>query len=431
MIVANNTIRVWKEHTPAHWQVVPLKYVITYNEDKLSEQTDDDYEFDYVDIGSVTYGKGIENFQHMKFSDAPSRARRIVRSNDVIISTVRTYLKATAKIEEHDNPVIVSTGFMVMRARVGVILPDFLGYIAQSDGLVSEIECQSYGTSYPAINAGEIAGFSIPLPPLTEQSAIVCYLDAKCAAIDEAIERHKGIIEKLEEHRKASAFNAVTKGISHSTLKPSGEEWLGDIPEHWSVQRNWALFKEVNERGNDHLPILTVSINSGISDRELSDDESDRIFVRSADKSKYKRVQPGDIAYNMMRAWQGAFGTARVEGMVSPAYVTVRPIKKMDSRYYEYLMRSDSASQEFEKYSRGITDFRLRLYYPEFSNIKVCVPPLAEQKEIADRLDDLYKKTDIAVARANAIIAKLEEYRKSLIYNVVTGKIDCRTETQP
>ena len=128
----------------------------------------------------------------------------------------------------------------------------------------------------------------------------------------------------------------------------------------------------------------------------------------------------------MMRAWQGAFGAARVEGMVSPAYVTVRPIKEMDSRYFEYLMRSDSAAQEFEKYSRGITDFRLRLYYPEFSNIRVCVPPLVEQTEIADYLDDLYKKTDIAVERVNAIIAKLEEYRKSIIYNAVTGKIDCR-----
>ena len=293
-----------------------------------------------------------------------------------------------------------------------------------------EMQVLGAGTTFKEISANAFANMKIPYFPLPEQQTIVRYLDAKCAAIDEAIERHKKIIEKLEEHRKASAFNAVTKGISHSTLKPSGEEWLGDIPEHWSVQRNWALFKEVNERGNDNLPILTVSINTGISDRELSDDESDRVFVRSADKSKYKRVQPGDIAYNMMRAWQGAFGTARVEGMVSPAYVTVRPIKKIDSRYYEYLMRSDSASQEFEKYSRGITDFRLRLYYPEFSNIKVCVPPLAEQKEIADRLDDLYKKTDIAVARANAIIAKLEEYRKSLIYNVVTGKIDCRTETQ-
>ena len=173
---------------------------------------------------------------------------------------------------------------------------------------------------------------------------------------------------------------------------------------------------------------LTVSINSGISDKQLEDDEQDRTFIRIEDKSKYKRVRPGDIAYNMMRAWQGAFGAARVDGLVSPAYVTIRPIVELDSRYYEYLMRSDIAAKEFEKYSRGITDFRLRLYYPEFKNVKVCVPPLPEQHEIADYLDDLYRKTDAAVERTKKIIEKLEEYRKSIIYQAVTGKIDCRKE---
>ena len=302
----------------------------------------------------------------------------------------------------------------------------YLAYLFQTDAWRYQLRKELTEVKLYSVSQKALKSTWVLVPPISERQAIVRYLDSKCAAIDEAIERHKKIIEKLEEHRKASAFNAVTKGIAGAPLKASGEEWLGNIPENWSVQRNWTLFKEVNERGNESLPILTVSINTGISDRELSDDESERVFVRSADRSKYKRVQPGDIAYNMMRAWQGAFGTARVEGMVSPAYVTVRPVTEMDSRYYEYLMRSDSAAQEFEKYSRGITDFRLRLYYPEFSNIKVCVPPLSEQKEIADYLDDLYKKTDMAIKRITTIINKLEAYRKSIIYHAVTGKIDCR-----
>ncbi|MBO5628188.1 MAG: restriction endonuclease subunit S, partial [Aeriscardovia sp.] len=135
--------------------------------------------------------------------------------------------------------------------------------------------------------------------------------------------------------------------------------------------------------------------------------------------------QPGDIVYNMMRAWQGAFGAARVEGMVSPAYVTARPIVEMDSRYFEYLMRSDTAAQEFEKYSRGIADFRLRLYWPEFKNIKVCYPPVSEQSEIADFLDNIYKKVDEAKAYHSSLINKLEEYRNSVTYNLVTGKMEC------
>ena len=355
-------------------------------------------------------------------------SRYILSSGDILAATAGATVGKTLLFTGLDEPACYAGYLARIRVNPSEMLNKFLLYQMQSQIMDGFRVFYVKKSTIENISASSYSNMPVVVPPLSEQHAIVRYLDSKCSAIDEAIERHKKIIEKLEEHRKASAFNAVTKGISHSTLKPSGEEWLGNIPEHWSVQRNWTLFKEVNERGNDNLPILTVSINSGISDRELSDDESDRIFVRSADKSKYKRVQPGDIAYNMMRAWQGAFGAARVEGMVSPAYVTVRPITNIDSRYYEYLMRSDSASQEFEKYSRGITDFRLRLYYSEFSNIKVCVPPLAEQKEIADYLDDLYKKTDIAVTKVNAIITKLEEYRKSLIYNAVTGKIDCRTE---
>lgn len=405
----------WIGLVPSDWDESKIKYVAPIHNERAESNEG------YI---------GLENIEGWTGKLLPSDSTATGESisflkDDVLFGKLRPYLAKS--VVAHENG-CGSTELLVMRPEN--INPNYLGYICRSKTFVDCIDVSTYGAKMPRANGAFIGNLHIPMPSEIEQRTIVSYLDAKCAAIDEAIERHKKIIEKLEEHRKASAFNAVTKGISHSTLKPSGEEWLGDIPEHWSVQRNWALFKEVNERGNDNLPILTVSINTGISDRELSDDESDRVFVRSADKSKYKRVQPGDIAYNMMRAWQGAFGTARVEGMVSPAYVTVRPIKKIDSRYYEYLMRSDSASQEFEKYSRGITDFRLRLYYPEFSNIKVCVPPLVEQKEIADRLDDLYKKTDIAVARANAIITKLEEYRKSLIYNVVTGKIDCRTETQ-
>lgn len=428
MIVANNTIRVWKEHTPAHWQVVPLKYVITYNEDKLSEHTDDDYEFDYVDIGSVTYGKGIENFQHMKFSDAPSRARRIVRSNDVIISTVRTYLKATAKIKEHDNPVIVSTGFMVMRARVGVILPDFLGYIAQSDGLVSEIECQSYGTSYPAINAGEIAGFSIPLPPLTEQSAIVRFLDSKCSAIDEAIERHKKIIEKLEEYRKAFIAKLITSGVNdNAELKDSKEEWCGNIPLHWDMVKIKYLFT-IRKRiiGYDGPTVLSIT-QRGIMPKDITSGEGQL----AASYANYQIVQPGDFAMNHMDLLTGWVDISQYSGVTSPDYrvFTLDDQQHNDPRYFLYMMQMFYFNRVFYSLGAGVSGLgRWRLQGPVFLNFKVPVPPYKEQREIADIIENKDSFIRHSIEKHEALISKLEEYRKSIIYNTVTGKIDCRTE---
>lgn len=425
MIVANNTIRVWKEHTPAHWQVVPLKYVITYNEDKLSEQTDDDYEFDYVDIGSVTYGKGIENFQHMKFSDAPSRARRIVRPNDVIISTVRTYLKATAKIEEHDNPVIVSTGFMVMRARVGVILPDFLGYIAQSDGFVSEIECQSYGTSYPAINAGEIAGFSIPLPPLTEQSAIVSYLDAKCAVIDEAIKRHKKIIENVEEYRANTITNMVTKGLCETPMKDSGSIWYGSIPCDWEIKR-FKYIATVKSNLVDPEPYMELpQIGPDLIEKDSGRLIGERTVAESGVISGNHLFYEGQLIYSKIRPALNKVVIAPFTGLCS---ADMYPIEAtINSEYLKWLM----LSKPFVEQARIIAEIRVKMpkiNQEELGNVVCVVPPDEAQAKIATAIQDMCEKAQESIDKHNSVINKLEEYRKSIIYNAVTGKIDCRTE---
>ncbi|MBP3238657.1 MAG: restriction endonuclease subunit S [Lachnospiraceae bacterium] len=305
------------------------------------------------------------------------------------------------------------------------VQPGFLKYYVSA--LLSEYVADiTVGSVIDFIKLDYLKDFIVAIPPEEEQKNITRYLDNACSNIDETIKRHQAIIEKITEYRMAVTISAVTKGIYNDLVNDSGEEWLGDIPKHWKVQRNRTLFEETNERGNDQLPILMVSINSGISDKEIPDEERTRSVKRSEDKSKYKRMLPGDLVYNMMRAWQGAFGAARVEGMVSPAYVTLRPIVELDSRYYEYLMRTDIAAQEFKKYSRGIRDFRLRLYYPEFRDIKVCVPPVEEQREIADYLDRLYEQTETAIKQKQLLIEKLEEYRKSIIYHAVTGKIDCR-----
>ena len=174
----------------------------------------------------------------------------------------------------------------------------------------------------------------------------------------------------------------------------------------------------------EELPILTVSINSGVSDYEIADEDKDRVFVRSEDRTKYKRVYPGDLAYNMMRAWQGAFGAVRVDGMVSPAYVVAKPKPgvQLDSRYMEALLRTPAAIEEMHRYSRGIVDFRLRLYWPEFKNIRICLPPLEEQMEIADYIDQKSAELDALIAKKEQFLAELENYKKSLIYEYVTGK---------
>jgi len=236
------------------------------------------------------------------------------------------------------------------------------------------------------------------------------------------------LIELLKEKRQAVISHAVTKGLNPAApMKDSGVEWLGEVPAGWEVVRLANLFQEVDERGNADLPVLCVSIHNGISDRELDEEEMDRKVSRSEDRSIYKQVKSGDLVYNMMRAWQGGFGAATVEGMVSPAYVVARPRQKISTAFVELLLRTPQAIEQMRRHSKGVTDFRLRLYWDEFKNITIALPPGNEAEEICKGIEKLTCEFDSLIAEAQRAIALLKERRTALISAAVTGKIDVRS----
>jgi type I restriction enzyme, S subunit len=163
--------------------------------------------------------------------------------------------------------------------------------------------------------------------------------------------------------------------------KDSGLPWLGKIPKHWEARRNGRLFAQRNQAGFADLPILEVSLGTGVRLRDFENSTRKQIM---ADRDKYKRAAKGDIAYNMMRMWQGAVGVAPVEGLVSPAYVVARPFPETEARYFNYLFHTNVYMNEVDKYSHGIVKDRNRLYWDEFKQIPSAFPPIDEQKTIAD-----------------------------------------------
>jgi type I restriction enzyme S subunit len=206
--------------------------------------------------------------------------------------------------------------------------------------------------------------------------------------------------------------------------KPSGVEWLGDVPAHWEIFRMASLFRDVNEPGNDDLPVLSVSIHDGVSDKELDENEMDRKVTRSDDRSKYKSVMPGDLTYNMMRAWQGGFGTVGAHGMVSPAYVVARPVRSFMTFFVEMILRTQNAVAEMKRHSRGVTDFRLRLYWEEFKCIEIALPPEDEQSEIVHFIRYETAKIDALIAEQEKLIHLLAEKRQATISHAVTRGLD-------
>ncbi len=215
----------------------------------------------------------------------------------------------------------------------------------------------------------------------------------------------------------------MTKAFA-SVRPPASEKWFGVVPSHWTTPRLATLFREVDRPADAALPVLSVSIHSGVSDNELADEDRGRKVNLSEDRNKYQRVQPGDLVYNMMRAWQGAFGTVTVDGLVSPAYVVAEPKASFRTRFVELLLQTASGMEEVRRFSKGIADFRMRLYWEHFRNIVVCLPPLVEQDMILAHVDQECGRIDRLIDKKAAFIQLLREKRLALIAHVVTKGVD-------
>lgn len=198
----------WLGEIPKHWEVKKLKYVVTINDEVLSDKTEEDYELLYVEIGDVSHTTGISQRTQYKFSDAPSRARRIVKNGDIIVSTVRTYLKAITSIIEPEDNLIVSTGFAVLRPIS--VNSSFLGYYSLSTVFIDKVISESKGVGYPAINALEIGNIHTTLPSELEQQQIVSFLDQETQRIDTLIEKTTKEIDLLKEYKEALINEVVT-----------------------------------------------------------------------------------------------------------------------------------------------------------------------------------------------------------------------------
>ena len=187
----------------------------------------------------------------------------------------------------------------------------------------------------------------------------------------------------------------------------------------WKECKLGDLYTERNEKGNDSLPILSVSIHDGVSSGEMDEEELGKKVNRSSDKSLYKRVCPGDLAFNMMRAWQGAIGVVKTEGMISPAYIAAIPNEELYAPFMNYYMRTDRMIHIINRQSYGLTDFRKRLYWDSFINIPCRLPCIEEQKRIADFLDHLDEQIDVQ----KKIVAEYELRRSELLRRVFLQEI--------
>jgi type I restriction enzyme S subunit len=202
----------WIGEIPSHWDVKPLKRLVSENQSSLGSDTPDDYELDYVEISDLDSSGRISNTTHYLFSDSPSRCRRVLSKGDVFISSVRTYLRAIGIVEDDVENLICSTGFSVLTPKEFVI-SKYLFYSLRTEWFISDVVSQSEGVSYPSIQSEKLLSIHIVLPPLSEQEQIVSFLDDKTGEIDRTIQSEKKKIELLKEYRQSLISSVITGKI--------------------------------------------------------------------------------------------------------------------------------------------------------------------------------------------------------------------------
>ena len=181
--------------------------------------------------------------------------------------------------------------------------------------------------------------------------------------------------------------------------------------DDWEQRKLGEIYTERNERGNDNLEILSVSIHHGVSSGELDSDSLGKNVRRSEDKSLYKHVYDGDLVFNMMRAWQGAIGVVKNEGMVSPAYVSAIPNENVYPEFMDYCLRRDAVIAQINNLSYGVTDFRKRLYWDGFTRVNIMLPSVQEQ----DKLAEAFRNLDHLITLHQRQLEKLQNIKKSML----------------
>lgn len=280
------------------------------------------------------------------------------------------------------------------------------------------------GSGFNRLYTDRFGPIPISLPPPDEQAAIVRFVDWANGRLEQVIRAKRKVIALLNEQKQAVIHRAVTRGLDPDVpLKSSGVQWLGAVPQHWTVSRIKRVFREIDRRsGTGKGLLLSLTRKRGLIPQSESSDRppSAKSF------EKYKVCKPGKLVMNRMQAWSGMFAVANREGLISPDYSIFEPIGEQKIQFFQLLFKSTLYIEQFALSSKGIGSGFNRLYSPEFGAISIAHPSQSEQQAILDGIKVETVPQDTAISRLEREIHLLHEYRTRLVADVVTGKLDVR-----
>ena len=417
---------------PNDWEVLRFRDICDFGKGlNITKENLEDVGIPCVNYGEVHSKYGFEvnpevhQLKCVSENYLKSSPKSLLRYGDFVFADTSEDIDGSGNFTYLNSHQITFAGYhtVIVRPKNNINVR-FLAYVFDSLSFRNQIRKAVKGVKVYSITKSILKDTNIWLPDVDYQYEISKFLDIKVGELNQAIALKKQQIALLNERKQIVIQKAVTQGLDPNVpMKDSGVEWIGQIPKHWEIRANRTMFKERNEQGKEGLPLLSVSIHSGVSNEEISEEDNVRGRVKIEDKSKYILVKKGDIAFNMMRAWQGGIGAVAVDGMVSPAYIVAKPNHLINSEFFEYQYRCPEFIQQMDRYSKGNTDFRKRLYWDGFKQLLTVVPPLNEQLKIVEHIKEIEQQTNFAIQIKNQQIEKLKEYKTTLINDAATGKI--------
>lgn len=404
----------WLGTIPCHWNLTRIANLYKVRNQKVSDK-------DFPPL-SVTM-KGIVPQLETAAKTNDGDNRKLVRAGDFAINS-RSDRRGSCGISPLDGSVSLINTVLMPLSEMNPHYYNWLFHTVQfadeyykcGHGIVDDL----WTTTWQ-----EMKKIVIPTPLLGEQKAIAEFLDEKCSEIDALIADIQTQIETLEQYKRSTIAEAVTKGIDpNATMKDSGYEWIGETPVVWQFIKGKYLFAQRTSKGNNiELQLLSPSQKFGVVPQTLLEELTTQNVVKvkeDTDLSTFKTIHIGDFCISL-RSFQGGFEYSRYEGVVSSAYQVFYPVVEICDDYYRFLFKDKGFIEKMNSYTISFRDGK-NIAFSDFGNTYIPYPPIEEQEQIAKYLNEKTAEIDLCVNSKKEQISTLETYKKSIIFEYVTGK---------
>ena len=402
----------WIGLIPNHWEVFKLKHLFTEKKHKKNMS---------LNSGSISFGEVVYKDDE-KITEATKASYQEVLKGEFLLNPLNlNYDLISLRIALSKINVVVSAGYIVLLAN-NLVYKEYFKYLLHRYD-VAYMKLLGSGVRQ-TISFNHIANSLLPYPSMLEQKKIAEFLDQKTSEIAQAIAIKEQQITLLNERKQIVIQKAVTQGLNPNvTMKDSGVEWIGEIPEHWTVKKLKYVLKERSERSKDGLePLLMMSQVHGLVVRSEYSEKTEVAATTVGNKLVYKN----DLVFNKLKAHLGVFFSSVHDfiGCVSPDYAVYECVNYIENtKFLELLFRNPLYIKQFILRSSGIVEGLIRLYTTELFDLKIGIPPKDEQMAILKHIEEQSIRFDEAVKNYSEQIEKLKEYKTTLINDAVTGKI--------